>query len=560
MTFPPADDLDTVAAALDALRALEADPVADTSAVVAGADAGAVADAGASGLSEAQLHARSLAAIGAVRAALERVALRRIAALDRAGSLDPATDPVRAGGHGDIGSFLAELWRTSLPHARQLCAVARATAPKHTLTGEELPPEFPELAAALLGDPGHSGDPGDPEASGDPKTGAAPTGHVSVEQAAVIIRELGKTGDGCSLEQRHRGERLLVEHAPALTVEQMRRSAIQLRDRLDEDGTEPREQIQRRRRSLTITTTRDGMTRIDWRLDAESAGHVVPQITAYVTRDFHDKRNGRNTSDGHDVDESRDTGDTFDGHYLRDSRGTGDTGDTGDIGESGHTGDARNASARLAGVRFEDPEPDTPDTPAMPETRSMAQLRSDGAVEVFRHRAGCTSGISSPPVTMIVRVSLADLRRGKGAAEIDEVPTPVSAATARRLAADANLIPMVLGRDSEVLDLGRKQRLFSPAQKHALAERDGGCAWTGCPHPPSYTQAHHIRWWDRDTGPTDLKNGILLCSHHHHRVHDDGWDIQVRDHIPWFTPPAHLDPTRTPRKGGRIRLPDKAPP
>jgi hypothetical protein len=207
-------------------------------------------------------------------------------------------------------------------------------------------------------------------------------------------------------------------------------------------------------------------------------------------------------------------------------------------------------------VHFEDPEPETTlDAPDMPETRSMDQLRSDGAVEVFRHRAGCTTGASSPPVTMIVRMSLADLKAGKGSAEIDEVPSPISAATARRLAADAHLIPMVLGRHSEVLDLGRKQRLFSPAQKHALAERDGGCAWTGCPHPPSYTQAHHIRWWNRDTGPTDLKNGILLCSHHHHRVHDDGWDIHIRDNIPWFTPPAHLDPTRTPRRGGRIRLP-----
>ncbi|NEN04406.1 DUF222 domain-containing protein [Diaminobutyricibacter tongyongensis] len=504
MTFPAADDLDAVAAALDALRALETDP--DAVDAVGRGDDGAGSDVGAGdvALSEAQLHARSLAAIGAVHAAVERVALRRIAALDRAVSLDPATDPVRAGGHRDIGSFLAELWRTSLPHARQLCAVARATAPKHTLAGEELPPEFPELAAALLGDPA---DPDHPEA------GAASDADVSVEQAAVIIRELAKTGNGCTREQRSAGERLLVEHALALTVEKMRRLAIQLRDRLDEDGTEPREQIQRRRRSLTITTTRDGMTRIDWRLDAESAGHVVPQITAYVSRDLRTTRSQPVAP--HDVKN---------------------------------------------GVRFEDPELDTPAMPAMPETRSMAQLRSDGAVEVFRHRAGCTSGVNSPPVTMIVRVGLDQLRSGKGVAEIDEVPRPVSAATARRLAADANLIPMVLGRDSEVLDLGRKQRLFSPAQKHALAERDGGCAWTGCPHPPSYTQAHHIRWWDRDTGPTDLKNGILLCSHHHHRVHDDGWDIQVREHIPWFTPPAHLDPSRTPRKGGRIRLPDRAPP
>ena len=196
----------------------------------------------------------------------------------------------------------------------------------------------------------------------------------------------------------------------------------------------------------------------------------------------------------------------------------------------------------------------------MPETRSIAQLNSDGAVEVFRHRAGCTHRASGPPVTMIIRMTLADLRAGEGTAEIDGIPSPISTGTARRLAADAHLIPHVLGGHSETLDLGRKQRLFSPAQKHALAERDGGCAWTGCAHPPSYTQAHHIRWWDRDTGPTDLKNGILLCSHHHHRVHDDGWGIAVRDNVPWFIPPPHLDPSGTPRPGGRLRIPESAPP
>ncbi len=310
------------------------------------------------------------------------------------------------------------------------------------------------------------------------------------------------------------GERALVAHAPGFTVEQLRKLAVQVRDRLDQDGTEPREQMLRRRRSLTITTTRDGMAHIDWYLDAESAGHVIPQITAYVSQDYRTSRDHTQTPS--------------------------------------------------AGVRFQDSsEPDAPGGEAsseMPESRTLAQIRSDGAVEIFRHRAGCTSGLTTPPVTMIVRVSLADLRTGTGTAEIDEIPTPVSAGTARRLAADANLIPLVLGRGSEVLDLGRSKRLFSPAQKHALAERDGGCAWTGCPHPPAYTQAHHIRWWDRDTGPTDLNNGILLCSNHHHRIHNDGWDITVHDNTPWFTPPAHHDPTRTPRRGGRIRIPDSAPP
>ena len=503
MTFPTSHESPALAAVLDALRALEAGAAAAADAAGADARGSDAPGSDARGLSEAQLQVRLLAELGVARAALERVALRGIAALDRACVLDPETDPVRAAGHRDVGSLLAELWRTSLPNARQLCAVARATAPRHTLHGEVLPPAFPELAAALLGDPAT------PASGDDPETRSAPTSDVSADQAAVMIRELEKTGPGCTLEQRSAGVRLLLEHAPGLTVEQMRRLAIRVRDRLDEDGTEPREEVHRRRRSLTITTTRDGMTHIDWYLDAVSAGQVVPAITAYVSRDFHD---------------------------------------------------TRHQPVPKAGVLFEDTEPTPPEMPEMPETRSLAQLRSDGAVEVFRHRAGCSTGATSPPVTMIVRVALADLRSGKGAAEIDEVPTPISASTARRLAADAHLIPMVLGHASEVLDLGRKQRLFSPAQKHALAERDGGCAWTGCPHPPAYTQAHHIRWWDRDTGPTDLDNGILLCTHHHHRVHDDGWLIQVRQNTPWFTPPAHLDPTRTPRKGGRIRVPDSAPP
>jgi hypothetical protein len=159
---------------------------------------------------------------------------------------------------------------------------------------------------------------------------------------------------------------------------------------------------------------------------------------------------------------------------------------------------------------------------------------------------------------MIVRIPLESLQTGVGTGQIDGIRAPVSAGTARRLAADADLIPVVLGGSSEVLDFGRTRRLFTRPQKLALAERDGGCAWTGCPHPPSYTEAHHIRWWTAHYGTTDLNNGILLCSTHHHRIHNNGWQIHVRDQVPWFIPPHHIDPHRRPRRGGRIHLPDAA--
>jgi hypothetical protein len=51
----------------------------------------------------------------------------------------------------------------------------------------------------------------------------------------------------------------------------------------------------------------------------------------------------------------------------------------------------------------------------------------------------------------------------------------ISAGDARRLACDCKLIPVVLGRDSEPLDLGRALRTVSAGIRRALVGRDGGC-------------------------------------------------------------------------------------
>jgi predicted restriction endonuclease len=37
---------------------------------------------------------------------------------------------------------------------------------------------------------------------------------------------------------------------------------------------------------------------------------------------------------------------------------------------------------------------------------------------------------------------------------------------------------------------------------------------------------HHIIWW-RHGGRTDLDNLIPICTHHHTRLHDHGWDVQL---------------------------------
>jgi hypothetical protein len=97
---------------------------------------------------------------------------------------------------------------------------------------------------------------------------------------------------------------------------------------------------------------------------------------------------------------------------------------------------------------------------------------------------------------------------------------PITASQARRLACTAKILPAVLGGASEVLDLGRARRLFSPAQRKAMAIRDVTCRAEGCEIPAAWCEAHHAnKPWARG-GKTDLADGALLCSFHHHRAHD----------------------------------------
>lgn len=187
--------------------------------------------------------------------------------------------------------------------------------------------------------------------------------------------------------------------------------------------------------------------------------------------------------------------------------------------------------------------------PKRSDRRHPAQMRADALAEICRHALGCKE--ASPTLTkttVVVRLTLQDLQSGDGFAQIDGLSQPVSIATARRMGADAGIIPIVLGGKGEVLDVGRKTRPFSPAQRLAIGERDGGCAWCGA--PPSFTEGHHITWW-RNGGKTDLDNCLLLCVACHHRIHNDDWEISVQNGDVWFTPPAHIDPARKPRVGGR---------
>ena len=110
------------------------------------------------------------------------------------------------------------------------------------------------------------------------------------------------------------------------------------------------------------------------------------------------------------------------------------------------------------------------------------------------------------------------LMGGLKAAQLDTGET-ISPGAARRLACEAGIIPAVLDGKSQVLDLGRKKRYATEAQRIAKTIEAGGCEIEGCDAPPGTTHMHHlIRWVDG--GTTNRDTMIMICPPHHSRAHD----------------------------------------
>lgn len=123
----------------------------------------------------------------------------------------------------------------------------------------------------------------------------------------------------------------------------------------------------------------------------------------------------------------------------------------------------------------------------------------------------------------------------------------ISAATARRMACNAGILPLVMGGKSQPLDLGRKIRFFTKAQKRAIATRDRGCANPGCSMPVHRTEVHYIKPFS-ENGKTDVSNGLLLCIRCHTAYHAGHFEVVLIDQIPYVVLPASRDPLRLPRR------------
>ncbi|GHJ61340.1 hypothetical protein NOK12_38580 [Nocardioides sp. OK12] len=166
------------------------------------------------------------------------------------------------------------------------------------------------------------------------------------------------------------------------------------------------------------------------------------------------------------------------------------------------------------------------DEAPVPVRRPTAQRLGAAFVELVERldpadlpRAG---GVNA---TVVVTMSLESLQDGLAAATLD-TGARLSAATARRLACEAGVIPVVLGGDGQPLDVGRTQRFFTVPQRVALGVRDRGCTAHGCDAPPAMCHAHHEDFWSHE-GHTATRRGRLLCPFHHRRIHDPEYEADV---------------------------------
>jgi hypothetical protein len=302
-------------------------------------------------------------------------------------------------------------------------------------------------------------------------------GAVTLAQAHVIHRALGALPGVVDAETVCRAEAHLVERAAEFGPRELGRIGRRILDVVAPDIAEAAEAARladleagaAQKTRLTLRRLGDGTTRISGRISDHAATRLATYLEAYAN-----------------------------------PRGAG---------EKAGTKKAGDAVARLAYPR------------RMGEAFAQFLEAADPSRMPLHGGDATTVVVTVPLASLQAELAAADLIGGGLVPGDDLTGDRLSAAQARRLACTARILPVVLGGDSLPLDLGRTRRLFNAPQRKALLVRDRTCRAEGCDVPGTWCDAHHLRPWQAG-GRTDLDDGVLLCSHHHHRIHDDSFQAE----------------------------------
>jgi hypothetical protein len=334
--------------------------------------------------------------------------------------------------------------------ARQRVNDAIDFGPRTALSGEVLPPTFPDVAGQLA------------------------DGVIGIEHARVIAHFAEHVPASVPTEKALAAQQELLTAAGHTYPMRVGKFAADKLARFDQDGPEPKDEVKQRKRGFTLATSADGWSKV--------SGNISPLLTATFNTVF----------------------------------------------------DSLAAPA--------------PSEDGVPDDRSAAARRHDAILD-------CTQRVISSetlpdaggaPATILVTITESDLRERVGCGVTghgDLLPI----ADVLRLAADSEILPVVLADSGGVMSYGRARRLAPAAMRRALAARDGGCTRPGCDAPVAWCESHHVDAWEHG-GETSVANFALVCRHHHRTFEREGWQIRMQHGIPYWIPPAWIDPTRTPRR------------
>lgn len=185
------------------------------------------------------------------------------------------------------------------------------------------------------------------------------------------------------------------------------------------------------------------------------------------------------------------------------------------------------------------------------DQRTSGQRMHDAlrAVLKLALRAGELPTSGGVPATVLITMTAEQFETGTGLASTS-FRQKLTVDQALRIADQAAIAWIVHNSAGGILNYGTTRRVATDKQTLALIARDQGCAFPGCADPPEWTEKHHIVNW-RDGGSTDLDNLCLLCDYHHDRIDTGGWQVTMRDGLPWFIPPAWIDPEQRPQRNVR---------
>ncbi|TFB91432.1 HNH endonuclease [Cryobacterium sp. HLT2-28] len=400
--------------------------------------------------------------------------------------------------------------RISVKETKRRTRLGSFVTPR-TGAGLIMPPFYPAVAAALT------------------------AGKLGVETADVIVTGLERISTRVAPDDLHTAERALVACATGAITEEtkglpgeglafatdlIRGIVLQWQARLDPDGTAPTEPIRQPRSTISFGTLTDGLYPL--------RGGVTPELRGIMTVLFDTYLSARSTA--------------FPTHAEQGLPNPDPT-----------TTDTRSTSTEPAEPAGSDQQEDCgadsapDDLPAgIGDDRTGGEKRADIVWALFdraaRDPATPTLGGAAP--TVLVHVNATDLLTGTGVGWVDGVDAPVSLTTVKQLICTGGYQKILFGPNQEVLRLDLKQRLFTPAQRRAIAARDGGCIIPGCTCPPHWAELHHVIPWAAG-GPTDIDNGVMLCWFRHHTINTSGWIIRMVYGTPQVKAPPWYDPTQT---------------